>query len=95
MARKKQKDRAPRKPRRARTSGQAITRRERRIYAEGQVRALTGNIWDAASQGVEGRWYRVSLACGRSTCGCAYHTTGKGCKGMAAVECLVLAEDES
>ena len=39
----------------------------------------------------------MSLACGRPTCECAYHTTGKGCrcKGMAAVECLVLAEDES
>ena len=44
MARKKQKGRAPRKPRRGRTSEQAITRRGRRIYAEGQIRALTGNI---------------------------------------------------
>ena len=56
---------------------------------------MTGNRWDVASQGVEGRWCRVSLACGRPTCGCAHHMTGKGCKGMAAVECLVLAEAES
>ena len=99
MARKKQqKGKAPRKPRKGRVSEQAITRRGRRICAKGgQVRALTGNRWDVASQGTEGRWYRVSFACGRPTCEYAYHTTGRGCrcKGMAAVEHLILAGTES
>ena len=51
MARKKrQKSKAPRKPRKGRTSEQAITRRGRKIYAKGgQIRALAGNRWDVAS----------------------------------------------
>ena len=55
MARKKhQKSKVPRKPRKGRVPEQAITRRGRRIYAEGQIRTLTGNIWGVASQGPEG-----------------------------------------
>ena len=98
MARKKQKGKAPRKPRNGRVPEQATTRRGRKICAKGgQIRAPTGNIWDVASQGTEGRWRKVQFACGRSTCECAYHMTGKGCRcqHIAAVEHLVLAGTES
>ena len=59
MVHKKQKGKAPKKPRKGRVSEQAITRRGRRICAKGgQIRTLTGNRWDVASQGTEGRWYK-------------------------------------
>ena len=79
----------PRKPRKGRASEQCITRRGLHIHQKGdQIRALTGNRWDVASQGTEGVWYRVSFAGESPTCECAYHTTGKGCrcKHIAAVE---------
>ena len=69
------------KPRKGRASEQCITRRGLHIYQKGdQIRALTGNSWDVASQGTEGVWYRVSFAGESPTCECAYHTTGKGCR---------------
>ena len=61
----------PRKPRRGRASEQSIMRRGLRIYQKGdQIRALTGNRWDVASQDTEGVWYRISFAGESPTCEC-------------------------
>ena len=90
--------RKPRKPRKGRASEQAITRRGLHIYQKGdQIKALTGNRWDVASQGTEGVWYRVSFAGKSPTCECPYHTTGKGCrcKHIAAVEHTLLISSEA
>ena len=68
-----------RKQRRGRISEQSIDRRGRQIYEKGgQIKPLTGQRWDVASQSVEGVSYVVSLGCGRATCGCPYHVTEKG-----------------
>ena len=90
--------RKPRKPRKGRASEQAITRRGLHIYQKGdQIKALTGNRWDVASQGTEGVWHRVSFAGKSPTCECPYHTTGKGCrcKHIAAVEHTLLISSEA
>ena len=74
-----------RKQRRGRISEQSIYRRGRQIYEKGnQIKALTEQRWDVASQGVEGVSYVVSLGCGRATCECLYHVTGKGCRASYA-----------
>ena len=78
-----------RKPRIGRASEQAITRRGLRIYQMGgQIKTLSGNLWDVASQSEKDVWYRVSFAVESPTCECPYHITGKGCrcKHIAAVE---------
>ncbi len=90
--------RKPRKPRKGRASEQSITRRGLDIYQKGdQIKALSGDRWDVASQGTEGAWYRVSLAGESPACECAYHTTGKGCrcKHIAAVEHVLLISSEA
>ena len=52
-----------RKPRKGRASGNGIPRRGLHIYQKGdQIKTLTGNRWDVASQGTEGAWCRVSFA---------------------------------
>ena len=54
--------RKPRKRRRGRASERCMTRRGLRIYRKGdQIKTLTGNRWDVASQSAEGAWYRVSF----------------------------------
>ena len=62
-----------------------------------QIKALIGNRWDVASQGTKGVLYRVSFAGEGHICGCAYHTTGKGCrrKHIAAVEHALLISPEA
>ena len=53
----------PGNPERGRASEQSITRRGLRIYQRGdQIKALSGDRWDVASQGTEGVWCRVSFA---------------------------------
>ena len=87
-----------RKPRKGRASEQSITRRGLRIYQKGdQIKALSGDRWDVASQGTKGVWYRVSFAGESPTCECAYHTTGKGCrcKHIAAVEHVLFISSEA
>ncbi len=88
----------PRKRRKGRASEQCITRRGLHIYQRGgQIRTLGGSLWDVASQGTEGVWYRVSFAGESPTCECAYHATGKGCrcKHIAAVEHALLISSEA
>ena len=91
MARKKNQ-------RRGRTSQQNIDRSGREIYEQGgQITVLTDKRCDVKSQSREGVTYRVSYGCGKFTCECPYHTTGKGCrcKHIAAVEYMLLREAES
>ena len=61
MARKKQ--------RKGRISEQGIDRRGLHICEKGgQIKPLTGQIWDVELQSGEGVPYRVSLGCGKATC---------------------------
>ena len=57
------------KPRKGRATEQRITLRGLHIYQKGdQIKTLSGNRWDVASQGTEGVWYRVSFAGESPTC---------------------------
>ena len=87
-----------RKPRKGRASEQSITRRGLDIYQKGdQIKTLSGNRWDVASQGTEDAWYRVPLAGKSPTCECAYHATGEGCrcKHIAAAWHALLISSEA
>ena len=87
-----------RKQRKGRASEQSVDRRGRQIYEkDNQIKPLTGQRRDVASQSEEGVSYMVSLGCGRATCVCPYHVTGKGCrcKHIAAVEYMPFQETES
>lgn len=77
-----------RKQRKGSASEQSVDRRGRQIYEkDNQIKPLTRQRRDVASQSEEGVSYMVSLGCGRATCVCPYHVTGKGCRcrHMAAV----------
>ena len=55
---------------------------------DGQIRTLTGERWDVASESKDGEWYRASFARDGPTCKCAYHIRGRGrrCKHISTVE---------
>ena len=79
--------------RKGKVSQKTITRRGLRIcQKDGQIRTLTGERWDVASESKDGGWYQVSFARDGPTCECAYHVHGRGrrCKHIAAVERLLL-----
>ena len=83
--------------RRGKVSQKTITRRGLRIcQKDGQIKALSGDRWDVASQSVNDEWYRVSMSLEGPTCECKYHATGKGrrCKHIAAVEQLLSISSE-
>ena len=81
--------RKPRKPRKGRASEQSITRRGLRIYQRGdQIKALSGDRRDMASQGTKGVWCRVSFAGESPACECR-------CKHIAAVKHALLISSEA
>ena len=83
--------------RRGKVSQKTITRRGLRIcQKDGQIKALSGDRWDVASQSVNDEWYRVSMSLEGPTCECKYHATGRGrrCKHIAAVEQLLSISSE-
>ena len=79
------------------SSEQAITRRGLKICQKGdQIKTLTENRWDVASQSTENVWYRVSFDGKAPTCECPYHIKGEGrrCKHIAAIEHILLISEE-
>ena len=77
-------------------SEQAITHRGLKICQKGdQIKTLTENRWDVASQSTENVWYRVSFDGKAPTCECPYHIKGEGrrCKHIAAIEHVLLISD--
>ena len=83
--------------RRGKVSQKTITRRGLRIcQKDGQIKALSGDRWDVASQSVNNERYRVSMSLEGPTCECKYHATGRGrrCKHIAAVEQLLSISSE-
>ena len=90
MARKQQ--------RKGSTSEQSIDWGGRQIHEKGgQIKALTDRRRNVESQSMDGMSYRVSLGCGKATCECRHHVTGKGCrrKHMAAAGYMLLKETVS
>ena len=78
-------------------SEQTITRHGLKICQKGgQIKILTENSWDVASQSMKGAWYRVSFTGDAPTCECPYHTMGGGrrCKHIAAIEHILLISKE-
>ena len=84
--------------RKDKVSQKTITRRGLRICRkDDQIRTLTGERWDVASESKDGEWHQVSFACDGPTCECKYHATGRGrrCKHIAAVKQLLLILSET
>ena len=53
-------------------SQKTITRRGLRIcQKDGQIRTLTGERWNVASESRDGKWYQVSFAREGPICECA------------------------
>ena len=84
--------------RKGRVSQKTITRRGLRICRkDGQIRTLTGERWDVASESRDGGWCLVSFARDGPTCECPHRATarGRGRKHIAAVEQLLLISSET